>query len=304
MMRALYLSTARAADVNTKLVLFAATNQLLTSVGDVASTAAAGSPGAASVEGLDVFLHVHDNCRSTFLYHAQRMYGAAVAVSPTLHMDVIPIRTEVPLSTAQASDGEADDPELLKALYVAATEGFSAARQGAPIECYTADAMRAAAAAGGFNPVYKYVAVGGTFDHLHAGHKLLLTTAALHATEKLRCGITGDELLVKKKFAEKLQPIEERTKAAESFLRRIRPDLTLELAAISDVSGGTDTIPDVEALTVSPETERSLSIINDLRAKNGGLAPLVGVPIPYVTAPDGRVISSTEIRQRSVEAVQ
>ena len=35
------------------------------------------------------------------------------------------------------------------------------------------------------------VALGGTFDHLHAGHKILLTMAALVARSRLIIGITG-----------------------------------------------------------------------------------------------------------------
>jgi hypothetical protein len=38
---------------------------------------------------------------------------------------------------------------------------------------------------------FDVVALGGTFDHLHAGHRLLLASAALIATKKLYIGITG-----------------------------------------------------------------------------------------------------------------
>lgn len=38
---------------------------------------------------------------------------------------------------------------------------------------------------------FEQVAVGGTFDHMHAGHKILLTMTALLASKKLYCGITG-----------------------------------------------------------------------------------------------------------------
>jgi bifunctional ADP-heptose synthase (sugar kinase/adenylyltransferase) len=35
------------------------------------------------------------------------------------------------------------------------------------------------------------VGMGGTFDHLHAGHKLLLTAAAFVTRDELICGLTG-----------------------------------------------------------------------------------------------------------------
>ena len=38
---------------------------------------------------------------------------------------------------------------------------------------------------------YRAVVLGGTFDHLHGGHKILLSVACLLATERLVCGVTG-----------------------------------------------------------------------------------------------------------------
>lgn len=38
---------------------------------------------------------------------------------------------------------------------------------------------------------YPVVALGGTFDHLHAGHKILLSMGAWLASRKLIVGVTG-----------------------------------------------------------------------------------------------------------------
>jgi len=74
------------------------------------------------------------------------------------------------------------------------------------------------------------VIVGGTFDHLHAGHKLLLTATALLlqpmkrsslVNRRLIVGITGDELLKNKKHAEYLQSWKQRQEDVVDFLLSI-----------------------------------------------------------------------------------
>nr|AGU68220.1 pantetheine-phosphate adenylyltransferase [Strigomonas galati] len=216
----------------------------------------------------DIFLSVHDGMRHTFLEHATSLYNAALEYNPLVTVDVIPV-VSPPAAGSDPATGAGH--QLLDRAYLEASKGFT--------------------------PCYDYVAVGGTFDHLHSGHKLLLTTAVLHTLRKLRVGVTGDALLQKKKFAEYLQSNEVRKKAVRDFLQHIRQDVELEIETIEDVSGGTDTIPDVKAIALSPETEKSLDIINDLRKKNGNLPPLAGIRIPFVSSSSGEVISSTRLRQ-------
>lgn len=215
----------------------------------------------------DVFLSVHDGSRQTLLEHITSLYNAALEADPLAAVNVIPV---IP-PTGYAGDDLTQAHRLVDSGYIRTMKGFA--------------------------PSYDYVAVGGTFDHLHSGHKLLLTTAALYTLQKLRVGVTGDALLQKKKFAEHLQPNAARKKAVSDFLHRIRGDVEFEIETIEDVSGGTDTIPDVKAIALSPETEKSLDIINELRKKNGNLEPLAGIRIPFVRTSTGDVISSTRLRQ-------
>ncbi|KAF1817309.1 hypothetical protein P152DRAFT_453890 [Eremomyces bilateralis CBS 781.70] len=69
--------------------------------------------------------------------------------------------------------------------------------------------------------------VGGTFDHIHIGHKLLLTMTAFMVDEldtdqqterSVTIGITNDALLANKKYAELLQSWDARRVAVERFL--------------------------------------------------------------------------------------
>lgn len=45
---------------------------------------------------------------------------------------------------------------------------------------------------------YKCSCLGGTFDRLHLGHRILLSACAHLTNEKVQIGVTVDELLKKK----------------------------------------------------------------------------------------------------------
>ena len=39
--------------------------------------------------------------------------------------------------------------------------------------------------------LYEHVVLGGTFDHLHSGHRVLLSVSCLLASKRVVCGVTG-----------------------------------------------------------------------------------------------------------------
>ena len=52
------------------------------------------------------------------------------------------------------------------------------------------------------------VALGGTFDHIHNGHRLLLAQSALLAQRRLVVGVSNGPLLTNKVLKELIKPIE------------------------------------------------------------------------------------------------
>lgn len=159
------------------------------------------------------------------------------------------------------------------------------------------------------------VALGGTFDHLHAGHRILLSMSAWIATRKVIVGMTEDTLLERKTNREVMEPLSVRTDRVRSFLELFKPNLEYDLVPITDVCGPTGWDPDIQALVVSKETLNGASIIAKTRQEKS-LPPLktfvievISPAASIVTSEDPSLLretkmSSTFIRQWIVEKGQ
>ncbi|KAG8772287.1 hypothetical protein FRC12_003136 [Ceratobasidium sp. 428] len=101
---------------------------------------------------------------------------------------------------------------------------------------------------------YPVTAIGGTFDYLHPGHKILLSMSAWITTSKLIVGMTDDSLLTKKANKQYIQPIDSRTAGVRSFVKMFKPSIVCEAVPIQDVYGPTAWDPNIQALVVSRET--------------------------------------------------
>ncbi|KAI6598585.1 hypothetical protein MCOR12_005321 [Pyricularia oryzae] len=191
------------------------------------------------------------------------------------------------------------------------------------------------------------VCIGGTFDYLHAGHKLLLTGGALlldlprmdegEKPATFIVGITGDELLKNKKYAELVQSWDSRARSVIDFLATVlclspeeaRPKIEekdglfvarlrggaveVNCVRIQDAFGPTITMQEVSSLVLSAETRAGGKAVNDKRAELGW-APLELFEVdvldagdvqssdePTKTAEFASKISSTTIRKLKAE---
>ncbi len=87
-------------------------------------------------------------------------------------------------------------------------------------------------------PPWPTAVVAGTFDRLHAGHRLLLTCAALACSGTLYLGVTGDALTRRKRLRALLQPYAAREAAAVAFVRGVRPRLAVRSGELTDAMRG------------------------------------------------------------------
>ncbi|TFK30159.1 Nucleotidylyl transferase [Coprinopsis marcescibilis] len=132
-------------------------------------------------------------------------------------------------------------------------------------------------------PFYPVVALGGTFDHIHAGHKILLSMGAWIAGWKLIVGVTSDSLLQKKPHANLIQPISNRIQHVRDFLEMFKPSLEYFITEITDVYGPTGWDADIQALVVSKETLKGAGAVAQCR-KSKDLPPLETFVIDVISA--------------------
>lgn len=142
----------------------------------------------------------------------------------------------------------------------------------------------------------KLVGLGGTFDHFHEGHKLLLKTA-LRVSKKVFVGVTSDQLLKNKKYSMQLQDYSQREENVINFLKSTGNMEKCEIVKLNDPYGPPIHESEYEGIVVSQETYNNALKINQIREEKG-FDPLIIIVIPYVKNKDNERISSTKIREK------
>ena len=110
------------------------------------------------------------------------------------------------------------------------------------------------------------VCLGGTFDRIHNGHKILLSQAALRCQNQLTVGVTDESMLKSKKLKDLIEPVDHRVKIVKKFLEEIRGLPSQDFVTpIHDPFGPAITDKSLKLIVGSDETKRGCEKINEIR---------------------------------------
>jgi len=148
---------------------------------------------------------------------------------------------------------------------------------------------------------YKHAVLGGTFDHLHAGHKRILDFA-FHTADQITIGIVGNDQIDTKSFSNTLESFHLRKESVLAYIQQNDWEKRTTIIQLTDIFGPAADNPKYDAIVVTRETRKNAVKINDIRRQNN-LKPLAIITIPLMKGKDNKVIRSTRIREGQINRI-
>lgn len=146
---------------------------------------------------------------------------------------------------------------------------------------------------------YKHAVLGGTFDHLHAGHQHILQ-AAFDSAQHVTIGITSDRFVKEKELSNIIQPHNVRMQTLEKHLSNIKVNERASYEVLDDIFGTAAERNDIDSIVVTSDSKPNAHKLNDKRAEHN-LPKLQLIHVSLIKDRGDDVISSTRIRQGAID---
>lgn len=146
--------------------------------------------------------------------------------------------------------------------------------------------------------MFDIVATGGTFDILHKGHYMLLLKA-FEVGQRVIIGVSSDSFATRKqkKIINNYRIREENLK---KFIDKNFKKSNYSLYQLDDFYGPTVLTRDVQAIITTESSLENCVKINKLR-ESKSMPQLEIILVPLVEDKEGKVISSTRIREGEID---
>lgn len=146
--------------------------------------------------------------------------------------------------------------------------------------------------------IYNKIAAGGTFDHLHIGHKTFLRWLFSQA-EQVLLGITSDKFVGLTK-GENIEPFEKRKNDVLNFLESHGLNKRVEIIQLDDIYGPLlNKDISVDAIGVTDDTYLGAIEINTKRTNMG--LPTMPILTMALLTNNGSTISSSKVREGIID---
>jgi pantetheine-phosphate adenylyltransferase len=146
---------------------------------------------------------------------------------------------------------------------------------------------------------YKLVALGGTFDVLHAGHRQLLSEA-FKLGDLVLIGVTSDQFVANLNKKHQVSSFSSRVRELKRFLKTRHWSSRARISGLYEPYGPATRRKKLEVLMITKGTLESGRRLNQLRRQNG-LKPIDLHVVGLLKAADGKPISTTRIRNGEID---
>ena len=145
-------------------------------------------------------------------------------------------------------------------------------------------------------PQFRLCLVGGTFDRLHAGHRLLLD-AAVRSANRVEIHVTNDAMADQKSV--NMQSFETRRDELLNWAEQ-NAHKRVSIHELTDTHGPAPSHPTADCIVATPETKGECERIN-LKREEHGLPSLHIVEVAHLLDVGGGILSSSRIRNGLVD---